>query len=129
MSDVTKLPEHFKLLEGYARFDPVGNLSLQEAVQLVSQAIAYACEHRISKLLVNNTRLTGQYQPTVTNRYYIAREWASQSKGYVKVALVLRPQLIHPEKFGVAAAFNAGLPLNIFASETEALAWLLEERK
>ena len=38
----------------------------------------------------------------------------------VKVAMVVRPELIDPERFGVTVARNRGLFSNAFSSESEA---------
>jgi hypothetical protein len=43
----------------------------------------------------------------------------------VKCALVVRPELMDPEKFEVTVATNRGMIGNVFDSEKEAVAWLL----
>jgi hypothetical protein len=43
------------------------------------------------------------------------------------VALVARPEHIHPEKFGVKVASDRGMRGNVFTSEHDALEWLLAE--
>jgi hypothetical protein len=40
--------------------------------------------------------------------------------------MVVRPELMDPERFEVTVARNRGLVGNVFHSEKEALAWLLE---
>ena len=120
-------PENFEQLEAYARYQPVGEHSLPDVVDLVSKAVTYAHDHGIPKLLVNMTRLTGIYQPAVTDQYRIIREWASHSQGLVKMAVVVRPDVIGPGGFGVTLASNIGLHGNAFISEAEALKWLLTD--
>jgi len=44
----------------------------------------------------------------------------------VKVAMIGRPELMDTEKFEVTVASNRGLSGNVFDSEQEALAWLLD---
>jgi hypothetical protein len=127
MATVINPPEHFEQLEGYARFQPVGEHSLPEAVELISQAIDYSHGREIPKLLVNTTRLTGIYQPGITMQYRIICRWASLAKGLVKVALVLRPDVIGPGGFGSNVAFTIGLRGNAFILESEALKWLLAD--
>ncbi|WP_040550405.1 hypothetical protein [Pedosphaera parvula] len=124
---ISKPPEHFELLEGYACFKPIGAPCLSEVVRLISQAVAYAYDHKIPRLLVNTSGLTGIYQPTIMQRYDATREWASQARGFVKAALFARREVIDLTNFGDSVAFNAGLCGKAFTSEAEALAWLLDD--
>jgi hypothetical protein len=62
----------------------------------------------------------------MVERFDIATEWAMAAKGAIKIALVLRPDMIDPQRFGTTVARNRGLHLDVFASEAEALAWLLD---
>jgi hypothetical protein len=41
------------------------------------------------------------------------------------MAMVVRPEMMDPDKFEVTVATNRGLIGNVFDSEKEALAWLL----
>jgi hypothetical protein len=116
--------EHFELYEGYACYRPVGEVSLQEAKQLVSQAIICAREQRIPRLLVNTTQLTGFASLSITDRYYFTREMASQAGGVVKVAGVTLPERIPSQKFGAIVGFNIGFRIATFTSEDQALLWL-----
>lgn len=43
----------------------------------------------------------------------------------LRIAMVIRPEMIDPEEFGVIAGRNAGLDTDVFSAEPEALAWLL----
>jgi hypothetical protein len=125
MFTMTSPPEHFEMREGYACFRPAGEATLQETIELVSIVIAYSRQNRVSRLLINILQLTGFPSPSVTERYYFVHDWASQAMGVVKVALVAREEMLHPEKFGATVAFNTGFNADAFASESEALAWLL----
>jgi len=117
-------PEHFEIMENHAAFRPVGQVTLEQAVQAVSDGIAFACKQKIKKLLVDITGLHGFASPGLGSRYFFIQEWARIAGGRLSVALVSRPELIDPEKIGVTMAQNAGLRSDIFASEEEALAWL-----
>jgi len=114
-----------EVLEGYCRFHPRGSVSLVEAVELVTRAIAFCREQRIPRLLVNITGLTQFSVPTLVDRYLMVEEWAREARGMVAVAMVAMPEHIHPEKFGVKAAADSGLRGDIFTSERDALEWLL----
>ena len=123
------LPEYFTVWDSYSVFRPTGHVSLDRAVQMVTSAISFAHDQDIRKLLVNVTSLTGFEPPTFTARYYFIKEWAETSKGVVQLAIVARPEMIDPDKFGVTVAVNNGLNGDVFASEREALAWLLNEKQ
>ena len=43
-----------------------------------------------------------------------------------KVALIARPSMIDPERFGETVASNRGAVGRVFASEAEAVAWLVD---
>lgn len=117
--------EHFEVGKECAFFRPVGKGSLEEAVRLVTVAITFARQHKVQKLLVNLTGVTGFPSLTLADRYFAAREWAAAGKSSVRMAMVVRPEMIDPEKFGVIAGRNAGLHGDVFSAEPEALAWLL----
>jgi len=117
-------PEHFEMAEEHAVFRPTGQVSLDQARQMMISAVAFAREQNIRKLLVVVSGLTGFAPPSIVWRYYFMQEVARASGGSVRVAMVARPEMIDPEKFGVTVAANAGLIADIFTSEEEALAWL-----
>ncbi len=117
-------PEHLEIMDGYAVFRPSGQVSLEEGVRSVTSVIAFAREHHIRKLMVVTTGLTGFKTPSLADRYFLFREAARAAQRSVCIALVIRPELIDPEKLGVLVAKNAGLHLDVFALEEEALVWL-----
>ena len=119
-------PHLFERVEGVAIFRPVGTCTLLQARQWVATAIADAKEQGIGKLLVVTTGLTGFESPSIAERHQAAREWADAAGGQVIVAMVVRPELIDPDKFGVVAASNFGLVGNVFHTEAEAMTWLRE---
>ena len=123
MSVSMSMPEHFEILENYAVFRPTGKVTLERAVKMVTDAIAFAREHRIRKLLVNTSSLTGFEPPSLTARYFFVHEWARVAMD-VCVALVTRPERIDPQKFGITVAANLGLIAEVFTSEEDALKWL-----
>ncbi len=119
-----KKPEYFEIKEGYAIFRPIGEASLQPAAQSITAAIAYSREHQIKKLLVDITKLTGFEPPNLATRYFFFREWAGTAQGQVCVAFAARPEMIDHEKMGIMVGENAGLRVDAFTSQAEALAWL-----
>lgn len=114
--------------EDCAYYRPAGIVTLDEAVELVDRAVVFAREHHVPKLLVNAVSLTGFPSPSLPERYFAARRFADSSKSRVQLALVVRAEMIDPEKFGIIVARNAGMNADVFAAEPEALAWLLKPR-
>lgn len=109
-----------------AYYRPAGKVTLDEAVELVDRAVAFARVRHVPKLLVNAVKLTGFPSPSLPERYFAARRFAESSNSRVQLALVIRAEMIDPEKFGVIVARNAGMNADVFAAEPEALAWLLK---
>jgi len=116
--------DHLELKDGICQFRPRGESSLVEAVDLIGSAIAHCRRERLGKLLVNATALVGVRIPSLVDRFLMAEEWAQEANSMVAVALVVHPEYIHPEKFGVVVAARFGLTLEVDASEINALAWL-----
>jgi hypothetical protein len=117
-------PEYFQIID-YACYRPLGQVSLQEITSLIGAAIIYSCEKQISRLFIDTTQVTGIDSLTVVERYVFSEELARKANSYIKVVLVAKPNLIHPQRFGMTVARNRGLNVNVMASESEALAWLL----
>jgi hypothetical protein len=111
-------------MDGFAAWRPAGNLSFPEAVQAVARTIAQARDEGIGKLLVVGTQVSGFEPPSVAERHQMVREWADVAEGRVIMAIVMPAAFIDPERFGVVAARNFGFSMNVFESESEAIAWL-----
>ncbi|MDB6122634.1 MAG: hypothetical protein JWQ71_1627 [Pedosphaera sp.] len=123
------IPEYLEVNKDYANFCPQGEGSLRETIVLVGNAILFCRKEGILRLLVDLTLRTGHPPPTIMERYWIAQEWAEKARGRVAVGIVVRPEVIDPEKFEVTAALNAGQTANVFTSKSEALEWLLRQRR
>jgi hypothetical protein len=119
-----KVTGSIEAFEDCAYYRPVGKVKLDEAVELVDQAIAYARDQRIPKLCVNAAGLTGFPSPSLPERYFLARKFAATAQGAVQMAIVIRPEMIDPERFGIIVARNAGMNADVFTNERDALAWL-----
>lgn len=115
---------HFEKTGSVAIFRLSGQVSLPQAVQLVTSAITSAREQGIAELLVNISELTGFASPTIRDRYSFAQEWAHAAQGKLCVAFVARAEIIDPHKIGVIFAANYGLIAEVFSSEQQALVWL-----
>lgn len=119
---------NFELAGEYAVFRPSGEVTLHQVAEMIASALTLAREHRVSKLLVDTTGLTGFQSPGVIDRFYLIREWAKAADGVVRMALVASPRFIDLEKFGVTVARNIGFYADVFTSEEEALKWLNGQR-
>ena len=119
------LPEHFEVMENYSCYRMSGNGPLAEAVGKAIEAITFAREHGISHLLIDTTKWFGHPNPDTMERYDVASAFSKAAGSEVKLAMVVRPEMMDPEKFEVTVATNRGMIGNVFASETEALKWLL----
>ena len=109
---------------GRGHYRPAGTVSFGEVVSLVGAAIAAARSHQARDLLVDTTALTGFPPPDTLQRFSAVEAWAKEASGKVRLAMVARPEMIDPQKFGVTVAANRGMASNIFPTEGEALAWL-----
>jgi hypothetical protein len=116
--------EHMEVSDGVWFFRPQGESSLTEAVDMVSRAIARCREQGADKLLVNANGLTGIAIPTLIDRFLMVEEWAQQASGMLAVAMVVAPNYIHPQRFGIKVAAHFGLAANVFTGEDVALHWL-----
>ena len=110
----------------YCAYRLSGHGPLEEAAGKVVEVITYAREQRMRKLLIDTTKWTGHDSPDTLDRYQWATAFSDAARSAVKVAMVVRPELMDPEKFEVTVARNRGLRGNVFDSEKEALAWLLK---
>jgi hypothetical protein len=114
------------MAEGYACYRPVGKVSLQEALHLMTKAIAYAREKNVKRLLVNCTLLTGWDLPSTWDRFNMAEQFAQEARASLIAVMVTTDERIDPRRFGVTVARNRGLFSNVFTTEAEAIAWLLD---
>jgi hypothetical protein len=106
------------------RFGPVHGLD--QTVELVVAAIRHALTQGQPHLLVDAAAVVFA-PPSLAVRHRIVRQWAEAANGRLRLAVVVRPDCIDPEHFGVVAAANFGLAGQVFDQEPDALAWLHAE--
>ena len=119
-------PENFELLQGYGCYRLAGHGSLADAGGKVIEAITFSREQGIRNLLIDVTNWTGHQNPSAFERFDLAEAFTTAARSAVKVAMVIRPEMMDPKKFEVMVARNRGMDGNVFASEKEALDWLLQ---
>ena len=120
-----KAPEHFEVMEGYCCYRLSGHGRLAEAASKVIEVITFTREQGIRNLLIDTTGWTGHRSPDTLERYQFAQAFAEAACSAVKLAMVVRPEMMDPGKFEVTVATNRGLVGNVFDSEKDALGWLL----
>jgi hypothetical protein len=123
-----KTLEHFESMEDYSCYRLVGNGPLEEAATKVIEVITFAREQGLRNLLIDTTHWTGHTNPTTMERFDWAEAFAKAALTKVKVAMVVRPEFMDPEKFEVTVGRNRGLFGNVFDSEEDALEWLLDPK-
>ena len=117
-------PEDFETNGLRGHYRPAGSVSFDHAVARVRTAIAAARAKQLRELLVDTTAWTGFSSPDTFQRFLAAVAWAEEARGSLRLAMVARPEMIDPQKFGVTVAANRGLVSNIFPTEAEARDWL-----
>jgi hypothetical protein len=119
-----KVMDHFERAGNRGFYRPIAQVSFEQAVDMVADAISTAKELGLSELLVNTTALTGFGPPSVFARYAMATRWAQSSGAAMRVAMVARPEIIDRQKIGVLMVQNRGAAADVFTSEMDALQWL-----
>ena len=125
MKEDTQLTGKVLAEGGCAFYRPEGWAKLEPMTQALVEAISFCAEQRIPKLFANISAVEGFPSPTLAERYFIARRLAAAGRNLVQLSLVVRPEMIDPEKFGITVARNSGMNADVFPAEPEALAWLL----
>lgn len=120
-----ELPLKFlSLSENYAVYQPVGELTKDDAVELVDRAVMYCRENAIGGLVADITRASGLPKPSVSDVFWFITRWAETSGGKVAIAMVAPAEMVTPDKIGLTVASNRGLRSDIFTNETDARRWL-----
>jgi hypothetical protein len=105
-------------------YHPTGRASFEAGVAMIAAAMKQARALGLMDLVVNIHGLTGFEPLEIFRRYEMATRWVESAGAAVRVAWVLRPDLIDRQKIGVVIAQNRGADGDVFGDEAEALAWL-----
>jgi hypothetical protein len=92
-----KAPERFEVLEGYSCYRLAGHGRLEEAARKVIEVIFFAREQGMRHLLIDTTRWTGHASPV--ERFTVVQACAEAARPNVELAMVVRPEMMDPEKF------------------------------
>lgn len=117
-------PQSFGMDGEVAVLRIAGEHTLQQTVDAVTAALLRAREQGAGKLLVDITAISGFDPPTLAARYECIGEWAEAGRGHLRIAMVVRPEFLDPDRFCVIRAGNLGLAYNLFDNEARARAWL-----
>ena len=117
-------PKDFEQIGKRGIYRPVATVSFEQAIEMVAAVMRDARALELTDLLVNAKGLTGFASPSVFGRYNMAVEWARSTAGALRVALVVRPEQMDPQKIAVLMAQNRGVVGDVFLNEADALVWL-----
>jgi len=117
-------PQSFAMDGELAVLRIAGEHTLQQTVDAVTAALLRAREQSTDKLLVDITGISGFDPPTLGARHEFVAKWAEAGRGHLRIAMVVRPEFLDPDRFCVIRAANLGLAYNLFDNEARARAWL-----
>ena len=86
-------------MEGYCCYRLSGHGPLEQAASKVIEVITFSREQGMRNLLIDTTGWTGHKSPDTLERYYVAQAFAEAARREVKVAMVVRPEMMDPDKF------------------------------
>lgn len=118
----------FEVVGDVACFRMTGEQDLEDGVRQIADAIARTKASGLDKLLVDIRRISGVESPGVATRHWLMGEWAREGRARVRLAIVVRPEFIDPDRVAIIAGLNAGFVSNVFEDEKPALDWLLGRR-
>jgi hypothetical protein len=107
-----------------AFYRPRGVISPCLLVDLLAYVLQDVRAKGRKEMLLNLSGITGFESPDATFRRWAIKRWARASAGDVRVAMVLKPEYICPERSGIIAAAAEGLHAHVCTDEREALEWL-----
>ena len=117
-------PEYFEQVGSRGFYRPVGTVTFEQAVDMAAAVMKNARALGLADLLVNVRGLSGFASPSVFERHDLAVKWAQSAGRALRVALVVRPEMMDPKKIAVLMAQNRGASGDAFLNEVDALAWL-----
>jgi hypothetical protein len=117
-------PEYFVQVGSRGFYRPVGTVTFERAVEMVAAIMKNARVQGLTDLLVNVCGLSGFASPSVLERHDLAVQWAQSAGRALRVALVVRSEMMDPKKIAVLMAQNRGASGDVFLNEVDALEWL-----
>ncbi|MEA1889772.1 MAG: hypothetical protein U9N50_08345 [Pseudomonadota bacterium] len=99
--------------------------NLEESVTYGESLISLCVDNQCSKVLVDESRLTGVLDKVKT--YEMVKRLQSLVPYTLSIAYVINPENLEDVSFGVLVAENRGIHVKAFLSKELAYAWLLEQ--
>jgi len=113
-------------MEGYCCYRLSGHGHFAEAASKIIEVITFSRDQGMRNLLIDTTGWTCHESPDFLERFNVAKTFAEAARSKVRLAMVVRPEMMDPYEFEVTVARNRGLVGNILDSEKDALTWLLD---
>jgi len=105
-------------------YRPIARASFEQGSEMIANAMKHARALGLVDLVVNILGLTGFEPLKVVDRYSMATKWVASAGAALRVAWVMKPELIDSQKIGVVIGQNRGASGDVFATEVDALTWL-----
>lgn len=115
----------------YLELVSTGEYAPDVPLQVAEEGLRRAARAGHRALLLDIHGVTG-CAPTMAERYDQAVQFASlQSRvtPRIRVALIGKEPMVHPQRFGEIVATNRGALIRVFTDEALALNWLLQRQK
>lgn len=119
------LPSDLTLHAGYAVHRPTSDAPVPRLIDDLLAGLAWCRDHGVPRLLADVRGVRRFEALDTTTRFQLGKRAAELASGKVRVAMVLTPEQIDPERFGESVARNRGLDVDLFTNEVEALGWLV----
>ncbi|MGE5638944.1 MAG: hypothetical protein ACM30H_02540 [Clostridia bacterium] len=94
------------------------------AADCVTQALEMCRVQGARELVADLGDVTPSEPVGLGSRAFYIREWHRASNGNVRLAVVVKPELIDPKKFGETFAQSIGMQARAFVTVAEAVEWL-----
>ncbi len=101
-----------------------GTLLPDFAADCVTQALEICRVEGVRELVADLGDVTPSEEVGLGSRAFYIREWFKASEGKVRLAVVVKPELLDPKKFGETFAQSIGMQARAFVTVAEAVAWL-----
>ncbi|MGQ0383411.1 MAG: hypothetical protein ACT4UP_01795 [Gammaproteobacteria bacterium] len=121
-----ELKEHAE----YVEFACTGTYSPGLQLRIAEQALAAAARAGLDAALIDIRKITGP-PPSMSERYDQAIRIADLQATFtprVRIAVLGKEPMVHPQRFGEIVATNRGALLRVFTERKPALDWLLQRR-
>ena len=101
-----------------------GTLSPDLAADNVREALEICRVQGVRELVADLHEVAPTQEVGLGSRAFYIREWFRASSGKVRLAVVVKPELIDPKKFGETFAGSIGLQAKAFVTVEDAVQWL-----